>query len=239
MTYMDIFNSGLMYVLVIIGIVSILAFSVFTLVRSYRRGLALGISKTVMKDTVKSSAVYSLVPSIAIIIGMFTLSTVIGIPWSWFRLSVVGSVVYELMAADMVATGAGFESIGALANANVPELVGPVMFVMSMCIMGGLVTVLIFGKAIQTNLAKFRKKNGPWGILATSSISLAMIVVFLPIQVSKGAVYVGVLLTSALVAFLHKIVIKKLGWSWLGNFIMADSLILGMASSLIWVKLFS
>ena len=164
-------------------------------------------------------------------------SAVLGVPWPWFRLSVVGSVSYELMAADMAATGAGYESIGALAAADNGSIAGAIMFVMSIGIMFGIVTCTIFGKKIQTSMASFREKNGAWGALATGCFTLAMLVVFLPVQVFKGPVFTLTLITSALITLAHNIIIKKTGWTWLSNFVLADSLVLAMVASVFFDSL--
>mgnify|MGYP002792372743 CR=1 FL=1 len=221
MTFSSIMNSPLLYILVAAGIGYVLIFSVLTLRRSYKHALKLGMEKGKVRGVITSAMVYSVVPSLSIVVGLFSLAAVLGVPWSWFRLSVVGSLMYELMAADMVATGAGYESVAALGAAGDPNIVGTVMFVMSISILGGIV-----------------RGKGPFGVLAISVLQLALMAVFLPSMVTSGAVYIAVLLTSAVVAILHQLVIKKTGWKWLGNFVMADSLILGMLSSLAWTRLF-
>ena len=137
----------------------------------------------------------------------------------------------------MVATGAGYESIGALAAANDPSKVGAIMFVMSISIMFGIITCTIFGKKIQTSMASFREKNGAWGALATGCFTLAMMVVFLPVQIFKGPVYLLTMAVSALVTFLHGVIIKKTGWTWLSNFVLADSLVLAMIASVFFSNL--
>ncbi len=50
---------------------------------------------------------FSIVPSIAIIAGLISLAAVIGLPYSWFGLSVLGSVTYELMASNMALSSLG------------------------------------------------------------------------------------------------------------------------------------
>lgn len=114
MSFIEIMNSPLLYTLVGAAILYILVFCVITLRKSYRHALEIGITKEKIRAAIVSSAIYTIVPSISVVIGLFSLATVIGVPWSWFRLSVVGSVTYELVAADMAATGAGYESIAAL-----------------------------------------------------------------------------------------------------------------------------
>ena len=230
MTFNEIMNSPLLYALVGAGIVYILIFCVITLRKAYRHGLEIGLTKDKLKTAITSSAIYSIVPSISIVIGLFSLAAVLGVPWSWFRLSVVGSVTYELMAADMVATGAGYESIAALNAAGDASIVGTVMF-------GGIVGVLIFGKKVQTSLQKAKNTHGALGALLTGVLSLAIIEAFLPIQIMKGPVYLAVVVTSCVIVVIHMAVIKKFKILWLRNFVMADTLLLGMASSLLWVRI--
>jgi len=237
MTFNEIMNSPLLYILVGCGIVYILAFSASMLVKAYRHALAIGMDKEKIHSAITSSAIYTIVPSLSIVIGLFSLASVIGVPWSWFRLSVVGAVTYELMAADMVATGAGYESIAALNAAGDPSIVGTVMFVMSICILGGIVGVLLFGKRITVSMKTVSQKGNPIGSLVVGVLSLAILEAFLPIQLMKGPVYIAVAATSLVIVLLHNLIIKKFHCYWLRNFIMADTLLLGMASSLLWTKI--
>ena len=48
----------------------------------------------------------------------------------------------------------------------------------------------------------------------------------------KGPVYLAVVVTSCVIVMIHMAVIKKFKILWLRNFVMADTLLLGMASSL-------
>ena len=237
MSLSAIMNSTTLYIAVIVGLLLIFLLCAVMRKMAWGRCIELGISREKVKDVIKSSVIFSIVPSLSIVIGLFSLAAVLGVPWPWFRLSVVGSVSYELMAADMVATGAGYESIGALAAANDPSKVGAIMFVMSISIMFGIITCTIFGKKIQTSMASFREKNGAWGALATGCFTLAMMVVFLPVQIFKGPVYLLTMAVSALVTFLHGVIIKKTGWTWLSNFVLADSLVLAMIASVFFSNL--
>ena len=64
-----------------------------------------------------------------------------------------------------------------------------------------------------------------------------MLVVFLPVQVFKGPVFTLTLITSALITLAHNIIIKKTGWTWLSNFVLADSLVLAMVASVFFDSL--
>ena len=208
MTFLEIMSSPILFVLVGLGVLYILVFCGITLVRSYRHGLAIGLSKEQLRTAITSSSIYSIVPSISIVVGLISLSTVIGVPWAWFRLSVVGA-----------------------------SLVGTVMFVMSIGIMAGVIAILLFGPRIMKGVSGLRSKHGAWGALMTGVLSMAIIEAFLPLQLVKGPVYIAVVITSIVVTVLQLFLIKLTGWKWWNNFIMAVTLLVGMASSLLWTNL--
>ena len=163
MGYFDVANSPLLYVLVTAGVLYIVGLSAVFLRKSWRRCLELGISKEKLSAVARSSAVFTIVPSVSIVIGLFTLSTVLGIPWPWYRLSVVGSVSYELMAADMVADGMGYGSVGEMAAQADHTVFGAVMFVMSICILAGIIINIFAVEKIQTGMSTLKKKAGRLG----------------------------------------------------------------------------
>ena len=105
--YEGVANSAILYALVIIGLVAILGFSYIFFRKSYQRCRAFGMDKTALTRIIRSSLVFSVVPSISIVIGLFTLSAAFDIPWPWWRLSVIGSVGYELMAGQTAAAALG------------------------------------------------------------------------------------------------------------------------------------
>ena len=113
------------------------------------------------------------------------------------------------------------------------------MFVMSICILGGITGVLLFGKRIQENMVKARSKNGMLGALLTSVMSMAIIEAFLPIQIIKGPVFAAVAITACVLTFIQTWIVNKLKINWYRSFIMAVTLILGMASSLLWIQILS
>ena len=236
-TYLDIANSGLLYALVIAGLVFVAGLCVVFYRKTYKRALELGIEKETLSKIQKSTMTLTIVPSISVVIGLITLSAVIGIPWAWFRLSVVGAVSYELIAAQMATSAMGFTEMTAAA-ASGAETFGAIMFVMSIGIIAGIVVNTIFGKTIVTSMSKAGKKGGGFGPILNGCFMMALMCVMLPFQAFNGKVNVMVMATSALITVLISFVIKKTGWNWLGNFTMAFTLILGMASAILWTNLF-
>jgi len=225
-------ESSILYILVILGILYVTGVSILFLIKAWRRAKELGISQKDLGNIVKASVSFSLVPSISIVVGFFSLATMIGIPWSWFRLSVIGSVGYEIMAADMALKATGSE----LATAGAVDFV-TIMYVMSISILGGLFAAIFFAKKIQTGAMQLKEKDAKWGSLGNSTFMLTIIVVFLVPMILKGGVYLLTLITSGLVAALLSVVMTKFKWHWLSNFILAISLIVAMASSVLWTNL--
>lgn len=132
----------------------ILIMCVVFLVKSYRAGIAIGMDKKVMRRAIMSSATFSVLPGVSILLGVIALSGSLGVPLSWLRLSVVGALQYELNVAEIAATGMGLSglkvsemSIGAFTT---------IALVMTAGILSG-ITCCIFG--LKKYLGKVQKKK--------------------------------------------------------------------------------
>lgn len=80
---------------------------------AYSAGKKMGISDKQMKSAIKSSAITSIGPSIVILSGMLSLLISVGGPMAWMRLSLIGSVMFESIAA-----GIGTSSVGVQLGAD-------------------------------------------------------------------------------------------------------------------------
>lgn len=237
MTLSEILNSPLLYALVAGGIAVVFCICLFFFARARKRVLELGVEKKDFNAAMRGCVVFSIIPSIAVIIGLFSLAPLLGAPWPWFRLSVVGSLSYELMAADLAATGAGFESLAAFNASNDPSALGTVMFVMSISIMAGMVCNLFLTKKICKTANSYTAKGGAWGALAISCFTTAMMCTFLPAQMVSGLIPLLVVVVSAAVTIgLSQLAIKK-NIRWLPDFIMSFALIIGMVSAVIFTNI--
>ena len=97
-------NSTFMYVVVSIVIAFVLLQSVVFFIKAWKRGKELGMDTQALKKTVGASAVFTIAPAIAILLGVIALSNALGFPLPWLRLSVIGSLTYETTAAAAAAT---------------------------------------------------------------------------------------------------------------------------------------
>lgn len=101
---MKIANSWWMYLLGALVTVFVLAGSVFFLFRSLRDAKKIGMDKKKINQVILSSTIFTILPSISILIGVIALSGKIGVPVPWIRLSVIGALHYETSAVSAVET---------------------------------------------------------------------------------------------------------------------------------------
>ena len=149
-------NSPILFVIVGAIIALVLAQSVFFLIRAVKRAKQLGISSSTVKKTISSAAIFTIAPAVAVLIGVVALSKSLGIPLPWLRLSVIGSITYETVAA-----GNALESAGLSAGATItdPAIYVTVAWVMTVGIAAGLVLVPFVTKKIQSGMTKMGMKD--------------------------------------------------------------------------------
>jgi len=234
--FFDVANGSLLFVLVGAGIAYVLFQCVLFLRMSLKRAKELGIEPKVVANTIKSSAVFTIAPSIAVALGLAALAPSLGIPWPWLRLSVIGSVSYELMAANMASSALGFAKLADASKAGAEPL-GVIMFAMTGGLAGGMILDLIFIKKVDSLAAKMKSKAGDFGTVAIGVLFFAVIAVFIVPFFGQGIVVVGTFFTSIVLTLVQAFIAKKYKIAWLGNFILAFSLILGMCSAILWTAL--
>lgn len=229
MSYFAVANDTLLYGLVALGMLYIIGLAVAFMVKAIRHADTLGIPKQTITNVIRSSAIFTIIPSVSVIIGLVSLSAVIGTPWSWFRLSVVGAVTYELTAAEMVSDALGFTSAGAMAAADNYKVFGAVMMVTSTCILGGILTNIFLAKRLSLGMKSYRSGKGDWGAIFNFSFAAALVAALIPYMLLNGGIYVAVLLVSIGVSTLLYYAASRFKIRWLPSFVMSAALIAGMA----------
>ena len=73
-------NHPLLYLLAGILVAVVLAQSVFFLLKAMRRSKELGMDQTKIKKTIKTAAIFTVAPAVAIVISIITLSKKLGLP---------------------------------------------------------------------------------------------------------------------------------------------------------------
>lgn len=220
-------NAPILYTIVAIILAVVVAQAVFFLVRAYRRGVKIGMSKAVLNKTMLRAAVFTIAPAVAILVGIVALSQKLGIPLPWLRLSVIGSFSYETIAAETVYPGIVEDA----------TIYVTVALVMTCGMLVSMFLPLITGKKIQRGLMHIRQKDKKWGEIFMNALFLGMISAFLGYvfgDVGEGAsgwIPVLVFLVSALVMALCGLLLKVTKWRWINDYALPFCIIVGMAAA--------
>ena len=238
-------NHPVLFVLAGILIAVVLAQSVFFLVKALKRSKALGMDQKKIRKTIKTAAIFTVAPAVAIVISVITLSKKLGLPLPWLRLSVIGSMSYETVAANNALSAMG-QSLGSGVALTAQQYVN-VLAVMTISIMMGIWLVPAIGKKLQSGMTSLGKRDAKWADIFSNSLFIGMIAAFLGFvfcdisrlwtpseeyTATSGLVPVAVMLVSAVVMVVCGLLMKKPKFKWLGEYALPLSLIMGMASAI-------
>ena len=163
-------NHPILFIIVGIIIAVVLGQSVFFLVKAIRRAKELGIKKETIRKTISSSAVFTIAPAVSVLVGVVVLSKALGIALPWLRLSVIGSITYENVAAQNALTAANLSGSETITD---PSIFVTVLFVMTVGIAAGLVLVPFVTKRIQGGMNKIGMKDKKWGEIFNNAMFLS------------------------------------------------------------------
>ena len=100
------FRQDTFMIILALGVVAfVIIQSLYFIKKAWSRAKELGISKETLKNTVTSSALFTIAPAIAILVTVFALQKALGYVLPWIRLSVIGNIAYESTAASSVLNG--------------------------------------------------------------------------------------------------------------------------------------
>lgn len=236
-TMKDIITSPLLLILVIVGLLYIVGFSLVYLKKAYKRCLELGISKEEIQNVMKSSVFFSIVPSLSIVVGLFALISILGTVWSWWRLSVIGSLSYESLISSSVASALGFATNAEMMDLATGRDFGVVMILMSIGMLSGFTILLPLGKKLCMSVNKTEGTSN-WKYVLSGTFMLCLFAVYIPVLLIGDTIQAAVMLTGLVIAVALGALASRPKLKWLNNFIMAFSMIGGMVSSIFWCKLF-
>lgn len=170
-------NHPILFLFAGILIAVVLAQSVFFLLKALKRSKELGMDQTKIRKTIGTAAIFTIAPAVAIVISVITLSKKLGLPLPWLRLSVVGSMSYETIAANNALSVMG-QSLGSDIPLNAQQFVN-VLLVMTISIMVGIWLVPVIGKKLQGGMASLGRKDPKWADTFSNSLFIGMISAFL------------------------------------------------------------
>ena len=248
-------NHPMLFLIVGIIIAVVLAQSVYFLVKSLRRAKKIGMDMTKIRKVIITASIFTIAPAVAIVISVISLSQSLGIALPWLRLSVVGSLSYETIAATNAASGMGKSLAELVGNMDATSFLN-ISIVMTMSIMVGIWLVPVLAKRIQGGLVNFEKKDKKWSELLQNALFIGMISAFVGyvfcdisrlwlsengvftnsdgevFSSTSGLIPVFVMVVSALIMVLCGALMKALKWKWLNDYALPLSMVIGMASAI-------
>lgn len=233
-------NSPILFIMVAIIVAIVLGQSVYFLIKSVRRSKEIGMDAKKIKKTIISATLFTIAPAVAIVISVIALSKDLGLPLPWLRLSVVGSMSYETIAATNAESALGL-TFGQVTSLTASQYV-TITLVMTISIMVGIWLVPLIAKKMQNGIISMENRDKKWSDLFSAAMFIGMISAFLGYVFcdfstifsgsAKGLIPVLVMLVSAIIMVLCGTAMKKLGWKWMGDYALPISLVIGMASAI-------
>ena len=252
-------NHPILFVLVGIIIAAVLGQSVYFLVKSVKRAKVTGMDMTKIKKTIVTAAIFTIAPAVAIVITVISLSQSLGIALPWLRLSVVGSLSYEAIAAANAASGMGTTLAELAENISASQYL-TISIVMTLSIMVGIWLGPVIAKKYQSGLMSFENKDKKWSDILQNSLFIGMISAFVGFvfcdvnrlwsegarvveskdnitgevvekvfSATSGLIPVVVMVVSALCMCICGLLINKLKWKWVNDYALPICMVIGMA----------
>lgn len=233
-------NHPILFLLVGIVILIVLAQSIFFLIKALNRAKEIGMDTKKLRRIIISASVFTIAPAVAIVVSVIALSKDLGLALPWLRLSVVGSMSYETIAASNALSGMGLE-FGKVANLTAEQFV-TIAFVMTISIMVGIWLVPVLCKRMKTGLVNMKNKDAKWLDIFQSAMFIGMISAFVGFVFcdfssvfkgeTAGLIPVCVMAVSAVTMLLAGALMKITKARWINDYALPLSLIIGMASAI-------
>ena len=170
-------NHPILFIIAGLLVAVVLGQSVFFLLKALRHSKRLGMDQTKIKKTIRSAAIFTIAPAVAIVVSVAILSKKLGLPLPWLRLSVVGSMSYETIAANNALSAMG-QSLGSDTALTAQQYVN-VLLVMTISIMVGIWLVPAIGKKLQNGMASLANRDAKWADIFQNALFIGMISAFL------------------------------------------------------------
>ena len=234
----------IIYVLGGIIAATIIAMSVFFILKSLKRAKKIGMDMSKIKKAITSSAIFSIVPSIPIVVGIGIMMTGLGLAIPWIRLTVIGALQYELIAYD--------QANKALAGTGISQevIIATAVTVMTISILSGPLFNAIAYKKYQCKLADLQQKNSKLmntvtgallgGLLAGMLSSILVSGIFIIGKPSTdqstnittyGEITLITLATSLLIMGICGVIIKVGKQKWLENYALPITILGALATA--------
>ena len=168
-------ENGFMIGLGLFIVVFVIAQSLFFLIKAWKQGKKLGITTDTLKNTVVSSALFTIAPAISILATVIVLANSLGIVLPWIRLSVIGNLAYESVAAE-----AALDTFGLTLSSPVtdPKVFATIAFVKTIGCILPLILIIFVMKKVQKTMGKVADKNSKLADTLSAAAFIGIIAAF-------------------------------------------------------------
>ncbi len=139
-------------------ILFVLLQSVFFLVKAWKRGKELGLSKSKLRNAITSSTLFTIPSALSVLATVIALAPALGLVIPWVRLSVIGNLMYETTAAEAAMEAMGHEG-GMAVPVDDPTIYAGVAWVMTLGICFSLVVLPFLAKPLHKKFMSAGKKQ--------------------------------------------------------------------------------
>lgn len=243
-------NEWVIFLLGGVIVALILAMSIVFLLKATKRATQIGMTKSKIASAIKSSVIFSVVPSIPIVIGIGIMMPWLGLAIPWIRLSVIGALQYEIIAMNQATEASGVISPLGMS----PDVIATAFIIMTISILSGPLFNAIAYKKYQGKLSLLRETNqklldtitgallggilaglasyiiagGIFNMQTTGSDNIAV----------SGAVTLLTLGVSAVIMLICGLLIKIMKWKWLENYALPITILGAMGCAFAFIPLF-
>ena len=215
-------NHPILFLLAGFLVLVVLGQSVYFLVKALKRSKQIGMDQTKIRKTIKTAAVFTVAPAVSIVISVITQSKSLCLPLPWLRLSVVGSISYEAIAASNAVSAMGLE-LGKIDQLTAQQFVN-ITLVMTISILVGIWLVPVIGKKLLGGMSSLENRDAKWAEIFQNAMFIGMISAFLgyvfcdfsrlwaPVEgfsPTSGLIPVCVMAVSALVMVVLGLLMRK------------------------------
>ncbi|SCY81756.1 DUF5058 family protein [Alkaliphilus peptidifermentans] len=234
--YLVIANSKVFFICGAVIISFIILQSLMYMRLAYKEGLKIGLSKDKMVKAFRTGVISTIVPTIAVIVALMTMTPVLGIPIPWIRLSIIGSAPYELMAAGIGAKSMGVDTLGGTGYTK--EVFASSIWIMCVGSIWAIMIVTFFLKKIKARYARAVNTDPKWRSILMNAAFIGVFSIFIADPLTTGGLPLATLLSGAAIMTLFAMLIVKFKQNWLREFALAFSMIGAMVCTVLIAKLF-
>lgn len=181
--YLEVANSPWLWAMVIPTVLMVCVQAYVFMRNAIKAGPIVGLTKKDLKEAIRAGAICSIGPGLSMFTVMIAMMSILGGPFSWLRLSIIGTITTEMLAATAGAEGMGVQLAG-------PDY-GVIAFACSVWVItlntwGSFVVNLLFAHKMEKIKVAVEKRDIYMFNAVGSCVMIGCIAMFLAGQMTGG-----------------------------------------------------